>query len=595
MRNLLFILSYWPLFLFFLPALSEAEEPSRLARLKALIAHHDHLYHEKAEPEISDTAYDALKRELRRLQAKAGEPEPAATAALTAEDGFAHYTPMRSLAKVRDEEELSAFLERCREAKPTVRFHIAPKVDGIAVSVWFRNGRLVRVLTRGDGVRGEDVTAVFRASVQGFPERLDGENAEAPTLLELRGEVYVPLDSFAAINAARKKEDKAPFATARNFAAGRLLREEVEVTRSRPLRCVIFGWGEVRKGKGAPPTQGAFRDRLRSWNVPVLSPAWENLPKSRVFDTLIASEEEKAKWKLPTDGLVIKVESTALRNELGANREAPRWSVAWKWENPGTWTNLEGIFLRIGRTGNVTPMARLEKVALAGREIRYAALHSRAFVEAMDLREGDRVRVELAGDIIPTLTERDASSRKPTSSPYSFPESCPGCGEALVHGDRYECRNRDCSRRAFARLCHYADVLPLRGIGKATLRKLSRAGLVEIPADLYSLRTSDVRKLPGFAERRTASLLEAVEASRHAGLFSFLQALGLPGIGRAAASRLAEDHADAVRAVFGKGAEPEAALHSSTRESALLRTSLAEEGRLGEARKLWSELYGTKD
>ena len=590
MRNLRLLFRYWPFLLLFVPSLAEAGKGARLEKLEALIAHHDRLYHEEAEPEISDAAYDALKREWRRLRKLAHSAEEAVPSAGAA-GRFAHHVPMRSLGKVYTEEALTAFLERCAAADPHVRFHVAPKVDGLAVSLWYREGRLERVLTRGNGERGEDVTSAFRARARGFPEKLKGGRVEAPVFLELRGEVHVRTDTFAGINAARKKEGAAPFATARNFAAGQLLREEVEPAGPRPLRCVVFGWGAKEAGGSAFSTQTGFRALLRSWGVPVLAPAWGNLRLSQVPDTIAAAREEKKDWRVPTDGLVIKVESAALRELLGANREAPRWAAAWKWENPAAWTTLERIFLRIGRTGTVTPMAVLEEVRLSGREVRYASLHSRAFVEALDLREGDRVRLELAGDIIPTLTDRDAGARGPEILPYSFPATCPGCGEPLQHGESYECRNWSCPRRAFERLCHYAEVLPLRGIGKATLRKLQRAGLVAAPVDLYGLTADQLRGLSGFGERRTEVVLDAIEAGRGVPLATFLRALGLPGIGRAASQRLADRHAGELGSILGEGEPVRILAGSSARETALLREAFATEACLEEARRLWRRVY----
>jgi DNA ligase (NAD+) len=436
------------------------------------------------------------------------------------------------------------------------------------------------------------VTSAFRAAVRGFPERLRDGSKEVPVFMELRGEVYVAPDTFAAINAARNEEGSAPFATARNFAAGQLLREEVEAVERKPLRCVIFGWGGTETGGATFSTQTAFRAGLRSWGVPVLSPAWGNLHLSEIPDIIAAATRDRREWNLPTDGLVIKAESAALRDVLGATGEAPRWAAAWKWANPAAWTTLERIFVRIGRTGNITPMAVLEEVRISGREVRYASLHSRAFVEALDLREGDRVRLELAGDIIPTLTERDAAARGPESCPYSFPATCPGCAEPLHHGEKYECRNWSCPRRAFERLCHYAEMLPLRGIGKATLRKLQRAGLVASPADLYELTADQVRKLNGFGERRTEVFLAAIEAGRGVTLTSFLRALGLPGIGKTAARKLARLHTPKLAAVFGENAPLSSLPPSSSRELSLLRVALADGECLAEARRLWRRVYG---
>ena len=591
MRKLRPLTCCWPLLFVFLPSLAKAEATARLEKLEALIAHHDRLYHEEAEPEISDAAYDALKREWRRLRGPRERVDTRLVRGKTA-GRVAHHRPMRSLEKVNTEEELRGFLERCREADPNARFHVAPKVDGLAVSLWFREGRLERVLTRGDGERGEDVTSAFRAAVRGFPERLRRGGPEVPAFMELRGEVYVPLDTFAGINAARKKEGATPFATARNFAAGQLLREEIEAGGTRPLRCVVFDWGTTEPGSCAFSTQTGFRALLSSWGVPVLGPAWGELRLSEVEGTITEAREEKTDWRLPTDGLVIKVDSAALRELLGANREAPRWAAAWKWTNPAAWTTLERIFLRIGRTGTVTPMAVLEEVRISGREVRYASLHSRAFVESLDLREGDRVRLELAGDIIPTLTDRDAATRGPESLPYPFPAICPECAEPLQHGVSYECRNWSCPRRAFERLCHYAETLPLRGVGKATLRKLQRAGLVATPADLYGLTAEQVRELSGFGKRRTEVFLAAIEAGRGVALASFLRALGLPGIGKAAAQQLADRHAPQLTALFGEDASLSSPAASSSREVSLLRVALADGECLAEARRLWRHVYG---
>ena len=390
--------------------------------LESEIARHDDLYYRQGAPVVSDWEYDALVRELEALRAALGESRmdsgageaTAASAVLSIGDDrtgrfpvAAHTEPMLSLKKAKDEADLQALCQRMAEklGQPEVPVWIEPKLDGLAVSAVYEEGRLMRVVTRGDGREGEVLTPNFGPAT-GLPDRLAASaGVEIPRLVELRGEAYIPLETFARLNASREAAGEAPFATPRNLAVGSARLDNPHEAAQRGLRVVIHGWGAWQPASSQPADYGAFRRQMECWGFEGPPEAALCMTVEDISAKLKSLAAERALWNFPADGLVIKVDSTAARARLGSASSAPYWAVAWKFPPPSAVTTLVGITWQTGETGRLTPVAELEPVEIGGRLITRASLHSRASLDQAGYAVGDRVRVVLAGDVIPLLAD----------------------------------------------------------------------------------------------------------------------------------------------------------------------------------------------
>lgn len=529
------------------------EARGRMTELRALIAHHDELYFKKAAPEISDPEYDRLKRELAALE----QLHPQWTQPAGVGDdrsgrfpNHVHLQPMLSLEKAYSEKDWRAFhagvVARLGREQPV--FVVEPKYDGLAISLTYERGLLTHAATRGNGLEGDDVTGNVRTIA--LPPQLlrrttdDGETLGLPELVELRGEVYVDEAEFTRLNAARVAEGAEPFAHPRNLAVGTLKSLNPDEIAARRLSLVIHGWGAWEGGE-VPATQQAFHAQVRAWGLPgiekyeVVTSAGDGWRAIQTFG------RTRAQLGFPVDGVVVKLDEVALRSRLGQGDQAPRWAVACKYEPERAVTRVRAITVQVGRTGLLTPVAELDPVALGRTTVARASLHNREALARRDIRVGDFVEIEKAGEIIPAVAAVLLEQRPEGTLRYEFPDRCPACdapveskpGEAAVR-----CPNFRCSAQQQRRLEHFASAsaVGIRGLGPALIENLVRQGLVRTPGDLYRLRSADLAGVAGIGPHVAERLLGAIERSKRAELWRFIHGLGVPRIGAANARKLAE-------------------------------------------------------
>lgn len=530
----------------------------RITTLRAEIAHHDALYFQKAAPEITDATYDALKRELRALEnAFSNETAAQAQPPAIVDDhtgGFAkvaHQTPMLSLDKAYTETELRAFFEKVsgKLGQPT-NFVVEPKIDGLSVSVTYEHGLFVRASTRGNGHEGDDITANAR-SLRSLPKELrainpDGTHNPIPDSIELRGEIYLSLAEFTRLNRERFADGEPLLAHPRNVAAGTIKSRDPNETAERRLDVVFYGWGNCEPAATLPATQQSFHAQAKAWGLPILETYQVVHDANEAWAAVQALGQKRAKLIAPIDGAVIKLNSVAARAQFGESDQAPRWAIAYKYAPERVSTQLRGITIQVGRTGLLTPVAELTPVTLAGSTVSRASLHNREQIARLDLRLGDFVFVEKAGEIIPEIVGIDPSRRPAQSQVFVFPTKCPECG-APVLGDNdaaeVRCANfSGCPPQLRQRLTYFAgkSCVDIKGLGEATVTELIASGQVRNAADLYALKQENLVAIPGLGEKSAAQLLTAIDHSRHAGLWRFINGLSIPRVGPATAKLLAK-------------------------------------------------------
>jgi DNA ligase (NAD+) len=520
------------------------EVQARVEDLRTEIGRLDEAYFRRAQPEASDAAYDGLKRELASLER--AYPALAESTVAPGDDRSGlfrtarHRVPMTGLDKVYAETDLRAFVAGVRAGPGG--FVIEPKVDGVALSLTYESGRLVRVLTRGDGTEGDDVTELVR-HLPGVPAELAG-GAAVPAWVELRGELHVPLAAFVRMNRTRADAGEPPLANPRAAAAGALRQTDPRLLAQRSLAVVIHGFGAWEPVGSAPATQVEFQARVRAWGLLALSGVRSAMDADGVWRAVEAMGRERAGIDIPTEGVVVKVNTLARQRELGESPAGPRWAVAFKFTAPRAITRLLGIELQVGRTGLLTPVAQLEPVPLAGSVVTRATLHNAEAIARLDLRIGDTVVIENAGEVIPLVAAVEVSRRPTGAAAFFFPVLCPACGTAVEHraGEAARrCPNEDCPAQLAARLEHLAEsgVLDLPGLGPALSAALVASGRVRTPADLFRLEPADL-VLPGRPAGAAATALHrAIGEARAAGLRRWILALSIPGVGEAAAEKLA--------------------------------------------------------
>lgn len=534
-----------------------------IAELRSEIARHDALYHRQAAPEISDADYDALKRKLRALEATF--PDSAREVPALAEVGddrsglfktYRHRERMLSLEKAYTETELRAFAARVAKAagRKDVALVVEPKFDGLAVSVTFENGRLVRAVTRGNGIEGDDVTTHV-AAIAGMPPGLaraetgaagSAPGVKVPAVVEVRGEVYVPFAEFQRVNAEREAAGEATFANPRNLAAGTLRQLDAAEVARRGLAVVFYGIGACEPQASRPATQRELHERLRAWGLPGVGETWTATGMDEVWRAVQAVERGRAGWAFPTDGAVVKVDEWALQQELGVGESAPRWAVAYKFATERVETRLRAITIQVGRSGVLTPVAELEPVVLAGSKVARATLHNRDEIARRDVRVGDFVYVEKAGEIIPALVGVNRARRPADATPFVFPTACPACGTTVVQRageSAVRCPGVACPAQLRRRIEHFASKagVDIEGLGPVMIDALVERGTVKTLADIYRLRREDIRVDGKNAGKAADRLLAAIEASKRADLARVICALGIPQVGAVAARELARE------------------------------------------------------
>jgi DNA ligase (NAD+) len=524
--------------------------PQQIAELRREIARHDALYHRQAAPEIADSDYDALKRRLAELERR--HPEAARAFAPLPDPGddrtglFAtrrHRERMLSLEKGYKDADLRAFHARLAKSlgREDLVYVIEPKFDGLAVSLTFEQGRLVRAVTRGNGVEGDDITANV-VQVAGLPRELAGERV--PGLIEVRGEVYVPFDAFVRVNAAREAAGETRFANPRNLAAGTVRQLDAQEVAHRGLRLVCFSVGACEAGGDLPATQREWMARFKAWGLPAIDDHWIARGADELVRAVAACGRARSLFAFPTDGAVVKLDETALQRAVGAGETAPRWALAYKFAPERVETQLRAITYQVGRTGVLTPVAELEPVKVGGTTVTRATLHNRDEIMRKDLRIGDTVAVEKAGDVIPAIVGVNHARRVATALPYRPPIACPSCYAPVVRGEgeaAMRCPNFDCPAQVLRRLEHFVSkpCLDIEGLGPAMIEVLVGEGWVKDLPDLYRLRRADLLTLGRDNAKSVDRLLAAIEKSKQAELWRVIHGLGLPQVGAATAKDLA--------------------------------------------------------
>ncbi len=517
------------------------------------IRKHDYLYYVENKPEISDYAYDQLYKELELLEKEHPEwvtsTSPSQRVGDPLREGFQqlpHSSPMLSLANTYNAEELKSFVERVYKLteKKQVPFYAELKMDGVAISVRYEEGKYVRALTRGDGKKGDDITANLK-TLRSLPLTLQGPSI--PPVLEVRGEVFMPHTVFQKLNQEKEEEGEEPWANPRNATAGSLkLLDPHEVARRR-LSLVFYGIAESEK----PPvdTQQEVHALLKQLGLPSFHKDHHHLCHSVEEILAFAKKIEEKRDFLPfdIDGVVIKVNDIKMHALLGTTGKAPRYAVAYKFAPEQALTRICRVTLQVGRTGVLTPVAELEPVLLAGSTIARATLHNQEEIERKDIRIGDTVIIEKGGDVIPKVVSVDLNLRPLGTHPWKMPLNCPFCGTLLVQSDEQvavRCPNlKGCREQVIRRLAFFAskDAMDIDHLGAKVAEQLVRKELVSHLSDIYRLNVESLTKLEGFKEKSIHNLLSSIDRSRHVTLSRFILALGIRFIGEESAEILAEE------------------------------------------------------
>ena len=540
----------------------------RCKALRAEIARHDYRYYVLDDPEIPDAEYDKLMAELRALEAahpeliSADSPTQRVAGAPSAEFGeVVHEVPMLSLDNGFTEEDVEAFDRRARERlgeSGALEYWAEPKLDGLAVTAIYRAGLLEQAATRGDGFKGEDVTANVR-TIRSFPLRLRGE---APAVLEVRGEVFMPLAGFERLNRRNEQRGEKTFVNPRNAAAGSLRQLDPRITAARPLQMYCYGLGRV-SGWSPPARQSELLQALKSWGLPVCPHSERVHGVEGCLRYYRAMGERRARLPYQIDGVVYKIDRLADQERLGFVSRAPRWALAHKFPAEEAMTRVRSIEWQVGRTGAVTPVARLEQVFVGGVPVSNVTLHNFDEVRRKDVREGDTVVIRRAGDVIPELVRVIEERRPAQARPVALPKRCPVChsevlkpeGEAVARctgGFSCPAQRQEAIRHFASRLA-----MDIEGLGEKLVTQLVESGLVSSPADLYGLTAEQLEGLERMGEKSGANLLDALERSKHTTLPRLLYALGIREVGEATSLALARHFGDLEALIEAARSHPE--------------------------------------
>ncbi len=537
-------------------ALNPDEAAGELARLAAEIAQHDRLYHERDAPEITDAEYDALRRRNAAIEARfpalVRADSPSRRIGGAPSSGFAklrHRVPMLSLDNAFEAADFTEFWTRARRflglaASAPLALIGEPKIDGLSINLTYEHGRLVHGATRGDGTEGEDVTANLR-TIETVPQRLHGH---APALIEVRGEVFMTKADFLALNAALEKAGQRLLANPRSGAAGSLRQLDIKVTAGRRLALFAYAMGEA--SEKLADTHAGYLDRLRDWGFTVnkLSRRLPDLAAAASFQAEMA--DARAALPYDIDGVVYKIDDLALQRRLGFAGRAPRWAVAWKFPAEQTTTQLNDIRIQVGRTGALTPVAALTPVNVGGVLVARATLHNEDEIARKDVRVGDTVLVQRAGDVIPQVLSVLIERRPPDAVPFVFPDHCPACGSAAVRPPGEVVRRCTgglvCPAQRVERLVHFVSrpAFDIEGLGEKTIQEFYALGWLAGPADMFRLpaHEAEIAAREGWGAVSARNLSRAIAARRHISLARFIYALGIRRIGERNAQLLARHY-----------------------------------------------------
>ncbi len=546
--------------------LTKAQARTELKRLAEEVARHDRLYHEQDAPAISDAAYDALRRRNDAIEerfpdlVRSDSPSGRVGAAPAAQFAkVVHRRPMLSLNNAFSDEEIAEFIERIRRflslgADEPVAVVAEPKIDGLSASLRYEKGELVQAATRGDGTEGEDVTANVRR-LQDVPHRLKGKNI--PDVLEVRGEVYMRRDDFLALNRAQDAAGKQLYANPRNSAAGSLRQLDSAITASRRLRFFGYAWGEV--SEPLADTLWAARRRLEGMGFSLNEPAALCKGAEALIDHYRSLEAQRAALPFDIDGVVYKVDRLDWQERLGQVTRSPRWAIAHKFPAEQAQTVLNGIDIQVGRTGALTPVARLEPVTVGGVVVTNATLHNEEEIKRKDVRVGDTVVIQRAGDVIPQVVSVVGERRPRSAKPFVFPEACPVCGshavrERLESGELEKVKRCTggliCSAQAVERMKHFVsrDAFDIEGLGEKQITAFWEEGRIRKPGDIFRLEVEEgaafgrIADKEGWGEQSSRKLFDAIRARRTIAFERFIFGLGIRHIGQANAKLIARTY-----------------------------------------------------
>ena len=544
--------------------MSPAEAEKRITELRAQLAHHDELYYRRAKPEIADYDYDKLKEELAGLEklfpeaAKAvGAESSTAKVGDDRTEGFArvkHRQAMTTLDNTYDEAELREFHARLAKAlgAEDLAYTVEPKIDGVAVSLTFEKGKLTRAVTRGDGEEGDDVTVNVR-TIRSLPQTLAGKLV--PELIEIRGEIYMREEEFRRINQLQEEAGETAYANPRNLTAGTIKQLDPKLVASRKLEIVVYGLGACEPAD-IVDSQSAYHAQLKAWGLPVVEKFWSVRGIDEVWAAIQELDRLRRELAYGTDGAVVKLDPFAQQKKVGyrgmgvdgraeaARKLSPRWACAYKFAPDRAETRVRDITIQVGRTGALTPVAELEPVFLAGTTVKRATLHNADEIARKDVRVGDAVLVEKAGEIIPAVVAVLLEKRPADSAPYAFPKQCPVCHTLVARAEGevvWRCPNPECPEKVRRRIEHFASkgCLDIEGLGEEMVGLLLTRGLIKSIPDIFRLKVADLLPLKKSGEVWAANLIGGIEARRNADLWRVINGLGIPQVGAAAAKDLA--------------------------------------------------------
>ncbi|MBD3366332.1 NAD-dependent DNA ligase LigA [candidate division WWE3 bacterium] len=545
---------------------SEEEAEQAVVQLREAIQYHDYRYYTLNNPVISDVKYDKLMSQLQQLEKtypKLQDPnsptQRVGGAPLQEFESFEHPAPMQSILSIREESELKTFVETAEKvlAKDETDKYVAePKYDGASIELVYENGELTVAATRGDGQRGDDITKNAR-TIKEIPLKLihpedseDSKNKVAPKYpdnLVVRGEIYMKKDEFNAFNKERKQNGEELFANPRNAAAGSLRQLDPSITAQRPLHVFIY---QALGLEDQFNTHYEVLQALQEWGFKVNleeTKTCADFEELRTYHQNMEDKRENLNYEI--DGVVFKVNDLEKRKELGRRTRNPRWAVAYKFKAQRETTKLLDILVQVGRTGKLTPVAVLDQVNIAGVEVTRASLHNQSEIDSKDIRIGDQVLVERAGDVIPQVVKPIKDVRTGNERCFEMPRDCPVCGTEVVMSEdkkQTHCPNPNCPAQLVGSLTHFAsrNAMNIEGLGDKVAEKLVEEGLVEGIADLYELRVEDLVELEKFAEKSAENLIGEIEGSKKASFSNFLYALGISQVGEHVAKLLAKEYAN---------------------------------------------------
>ncbi|MEE9368125.1 MAG: NAD-dependent DNA ligase LigA [Pontiella sp.] len=528
----------------------KADAKQQIKEIRTKIEQHNRLYYINATPEITDREYDQLLQSLEDLERQF--PEYASATSPTQRIGGApldhfenikHTVPMMSLSNTYSKEELVEFDVRIRKLIPeeTFNYILEPKIDGVAISLRYEHGELVRAVTRGDGSTGDDVTSNVR-TIKSIPLRLS--DMMPPAVLEVRGEIYMDIKGFAKLNEQRQDDGQEPFANPRNACAGTLKMLDPRIVAQRPLDAIFYATGQL---DGISfDTHEQMLQSLKNYGLRITPNYWLNTTIETVLDELDQLESMRHEFPFEMDGGVIKVNERRLYEELGFTAKSPRWAVAYKYEPEQAETILHAISIQVGRTGVLTPVAELEPVQLAGTTVKRATLHNEDEIRRKDIKVGDRVIIEKAGEIIPAIVRVVTEKRTGAETDFTMPTTCPICGSEVEKREgevALRCINLQCPAQVKNWLTHFASrgAMDINGLGESLVEQLVDSGLVKNPAELYSLQKNEVLGLERMGEKSADKLIKGLVESKERPFEKVIFGLGIRHVGKGAATILANE------------------------------------------------------